>query len=339
MCRNKEEGGRRCPHETNPVAVAERNAKRREAYKLKKNSVKKLTPEAKTLLSNLAAPAPIAPEVEPVPVTVPQPKSWGATLPEFDDEDFQEAWEERVFWTHWTEIVSQSKQEMKILTKKQEDAIYGFTHQDYTWVNGGLFGKKVLFSLDRLEDDAFTGGGEASTKEMVERVNLMDAAFAKSPLRERIVYRGKGVNSPRFKQGDQTPDEYIKENYALGSEIVFDGYQSTSLDPTIAGSWAGEGGIIFEMKSRSGINVTSASHWQEESEVLLPRSSRWKVVSVRKNQIFRTNHIEKDYQQADGMTVIQMVEVGEDGKELTQRTVPEKFTIKDTENLTVPDWR
>lgn len=150
------------------------------------------------------------------------------------------------------------------LSNEQLEGLQDYTANDYDIVNGAL--KRGVF--DELPDD------------YQQLVHRMDEAFAMAPTVDepRMLYRGVRV-----------PDTWdpasiganLAEAYPPGTSLTFGAYLSTSLRPSVATSFSrGPGLVVFEMRSRSGINVQSLSDLPEEREVLLGRGSQWRVVDV-----------------------------------------------------------
>jgi hypothetical protein len=106
--------------------------------------------------------------------------------------------------------------------------------------------------------------------------------------------------------------------------MVFDGYQSSSLDPDIAtNNYAGNDGLLFEIKTAEGINATAVSEYAHESEVLLPRGARYTVVGIHKG-------INMGY--SNNLTVVQLVAITDEGA-ITDEThvhTPPPLTEKQT---------
>ena len=298
MCRNKEDGGRRCPHETNPVAVAERNAKRRAAYNDKKAAVS----HNSSITSKET-------------LTLSSPKDYG----------FQEANEVRMMNKTVAEQREESVLELKHLSRADTYGIRTFASSSYEWINQALYGHGNLLEPDDSSDEE-----DANSENLRKVVDSLDSAFMSAPLKERITYRGKSVELNQFSDGLSVLNKYVDEKYAIGSEVVFDGYQSTSANPVIASRYAGDNGIVFEMKSGSGLNITSKSDFDTEVEVLLPRATRWKIVGASKGEDYRTHDLHTRYGNPENtfqkMVIIQLVEVDQNGNQLTERIAPPPLT-------------
>jgi hypothetical protein len=288
MCRT---GGRRCPSHSNPEAVANRNARRRASYSQKQNSVAPYKQHGFTAPDGKEKAAPIS----------------------YDDQE------------------AASIVELQNLSQEERNSVNMFTSSNFNWINGSLFGKEdVLYSAESEGADVEMMGDISMEDEPLELdyptvdnvvtvVNTLDQAFMSAPAVERILYRGKGMSSSRF-NGDT--NAYVDKNYALGQEVVFDGYQSASLDPHVGNDYAGDSGIVFEMKTSSGLNAQSISDFSEEREILLPRQTRWKVVGVHKKAKYVTFSEEDQTQVEHKVTVVQMVEIDESGSALTERVAP-----------------
>jgi hypothetical protein len=292
MCRT---GGRRCPSSNDPTLVAARNARRREAYASRKV---------------VSAPA-------------------QAPLKSAEEYGFQPVIEKRQE-SDIAEMNKESKRELAELSADELGAVKIFTGPAHKWINNALFGRNnSIHDGDQLPEghsgrnevtfDTLDNVGNPSLQNLFKVVDKLDSALASHSSKERIVYRGKSSRSYRIQK--EGVSAYVDKNYSLGQEVVFDGYQSTSSSPMSALDFADySDGIIFEMKTVSGLNIISNSDMQEEQEILLPRQTRWKVVGVEKNIRYRAQF------DSDNMTVVQMVEIDETGKELKERQLPQPLT-------------
>jgi hypothetical protein len=298
MCRTKELGGRRCPAHTDPEKVAAYNAVRRQRYASRK-----------TVFANYGFTDPNKVEREPGMTSLAQRKA--------------------------------SVKVLAGLTQAQRNSIGLFTSNNYEWINGSLFGlQNFLYEPNtenyyysyRPKDIDLEGMEYKSTNDtipmptvdnVVTIVDTLDDAFQHTEPEEKILYRGKGQFSARF---NENVSKYVDDNYGIGQEIVFDGYQSASMHPGVGSDYAGEGGIVYELKTVSGLNAHSISHFEDEQEILLPRQTRWKVVGVHKDVIYAptVGSTGGFQEEAPTVTVVQMVEIDDDGNELKEhrKTAP-----------------
>lgn len=96
-----------------------------------------------------------------------------------------------------------------------------------------------------------------------------------------MVYRGKSVNAESVGGNLQ---RWVKQNYAKGREVNMKSYHSATTSKQVAyNQFAGgrtEDGVVFEMLTPEGINITARSKSPEEQEVLLPRDATYRVVST-----------------------------------------------------------
>lgn len=106
--------------------------------------------------------------------------------------------------------------------------------------------------------------------------------------------------------------KFVEENYTLGQEVKFDGYQSTTASPAVGAGYASGHGILFEIKTSSGLNASSISHYDMEQEVVLPRDSRYMVVGYHDSAKFKYSE-NGEYTGVTTLHVIQLVEITEEG--------------------------
>lgn len=172
-----------------------------------------------------------------------------------------------------------SEQELEKLTDEEKNSIKFFTSSAFANFNRTLFGKRKISKIEEV-------------KEFKNNVKNIDSGLAKNPSNlTRIVYRGVkptasaiGVDKDdTYKDKEEKINSYIDKNFEIGKTVDFKGYQSTSLDPQVATSWADKDGIVFEIMSPKGLNITSISQNAEETEVLMPRNTKYMIVGVQKS--------------------------------------------------------
>mgnify|MGYP000895840361 CR=1 FL=1 len=203
-----------------------------------------------------------------------------------------------------------------------------FTSTNYDWFNSILYGKNTklpkpdksykkfaeegygIFDEDNQEDayaSNFSIPPEYRTEETVQKIcSVLDDALSRGPKRQRILYRGKPGFSSIFNKAGGVSN-WVDQNMPLGKEVVFDGYQSASQSFDVACEYSGSSGLIYEILTPEGINVTNVSKYENEREVVLPRQARYVVVGVHKNV-----KCPGDY---EGMTtIVQLVAINEKGE-------------------------
>jgi hypothetical protein len=377
MCRPNTLGGRRCPSHSNPVAVANRNARRRAQYA--KSHGKTLQPETSHIGTVVNHSVPISSFGNIYKETNFHDKSGEQLLRKASDEhkpyqklnitsetytgelvDLKYINEKQISGVinytqldedsykefgfapietegdninlHGTmrseyEVAELSEPEIAVMSDDEKTALRMFTSNHYKTINRALYNTNEEYTpLSAEPDDKslhFQFGKEFNLYEtyydearfspsfMTELTENLDSAFTKSPGYQRTVYRGmSGYNaafrSPDYDSADGTEaTHWIKKNVKLGQEMVFDGYQSSSVDQSIALDYAsGDGGVVYEVITSTGINVTKISAYKNEMEVILPRSARYMVVGV--HQGVNIGH-------RKNMNVVQMVEINDQG--------------------------
>jgi hypothetical protein len=115
-------------------------------------------------------------------------------------------------------------------------------------------------------------------------VKHVDHGLEQMPLHDGKTYRG--IVTPS--EYDSSKD-YIDANFKVGQVVRDDAYLSTSKDRLLADTFSngsygygdeGERGIIIEVYSRQGRDISSLAVRQSEKEVLFPRSTRFVVDAV-----------------------------------------------------------
>jgi hypothetical protein len=238
-----------------------------------------------------------------------------------------------------SEYATISENELADLTIAEKKALMSFTGDEFRWINGALFANTedgvYLYSGDdeeygenneRYSNEPYSESRdipeyaemvdeEAKTPQhLKEVVALMDSAMAKAPQQQRTVYRGMSNFHSAFAQYQNIVSDYVDENLNIGQEVVFDGYQSTSVSPSSAANYAGNmDGLIFEMKTSSGLNVQDLSTYSEEQEVLLPRNTRFMVVGIQHPEEYSTEDKFYGWEDRQNMTIVQLVEIDDKG--------------------------
>ena len=396
MCRSTIDGGRRCPSHTDPVLIANRNARRRAKYaksssKVDKNtggfakivehaSTSSLIREHNIFKKTEESVTDLAPEqwfteyaANPENAFGVSSKMYGGYYAEMnyfsrvqnsgqidytklDDESykefgFQNPEEDRPSALSRNTLMRLSRKELKGATIGEVDALHLYTGNSYKWINGAMYSaskdasRKYLIegqdSVDHtkhheysiLIDEELSSyrnhqyvSTEMRTKaHFAEIVDNIDRGLEKTPNQQRILYRGMKVNHSAFK--NMGISDYVDGNYPLGQEVEFDGFQSASYSPGVGARYSDDDGLIFEIKTPSGVNVTGVSEFPNESEVLLPRNSRYMVVGVHKN-VERYGYKESHFTGSkQDVTVVQLVEITDNGyvKDETNFSHPPAF--------------
>lgn len=252
---------------------------------------------------------------------------------------FQEPSEQRKTELTLDDFKQLSKEELTDYPLGLQKALRYFTSGSFEWVNSALFEDRngtpmtdrdpekspyqpvftnAPHSADQPMPPSWTlGADENETPELFkEAVTKIDLAMANSHKQQRVLYRGMGPEHGAFL--DTSVEEYVNKNMSLGQEVVFDGYQSSTYAPNVAADYSGHGGLIFEVKTASGVNVTGVSAFPSEREVLLPRNTRYMVVGVHKGVEWSGSsrrNLSSSYitEERSGITLVQLVEITEDG--------------------------
>lgn len=142
----------------------------------------------------------------------------------------------------------------------------------------------------------------------------------KSPKKQRIVYRGI-VNESHIIQSSRDVDSWIKEHGQLGQTLTFNSYTSTTASVDRARSISGKdsSGMIFEILTPEGINVTSVSEYKDEKEILLPRNQTYVVVGHKT--------IVDEYGPEFNQKVVQLVAINSKGEVLDGTNADEPPSI------------
>lgn len=118
--------------------------------------------------------------------------------------------------------------------------------------------------------------GGSLTGQTGERIAAMDSAFRTvTPLPEGVtVFRGLGSTRLEWKVGNIVEDR---------------GFMSTTLSENLAKGWSSNKGALLEIRVPAGskaIQISGVSGISAEAELLLPRSSMLRIVSVTEERIY-----------------------------------------------------
>jgi hypothetical protein len=314
MCRTKELGGRRCPQHTDPVKHAAYNARRRELYAAQK-SITKNNDQA-SLESRF-----LGPDQRRKPAGEQEHLSFVK-----DTETYRDSLAEYEKTTY-----SNDYAEWRASPKKTDQwggspraALRHYTEMGYSDVRNYLNG----FSMEvyRDEDEAQKAGVEVKPQDnadMAGFVRMMDKviSLAPKPAEPRMLYRG--IDPPSTAMGKEA--EWLKEKFPIGGIVSQKSYMSTSLEPSIAaGSFSlTENSVVMEILSKEGaaLGVGQSTWGLQESEVVLPRDAKLKVVAVYQDVKYGYTKVTREM----------------DGEVLAEKDAEEKRTIIQVIHVTDED--
>jgi len=160
-----------------------------------------------------------------------------------------------------------------------------YTVEDYSMIN------EVLRDIEP-EDEI-----KISRTDVGEQIQSISSFLSDAPKFDGIVYRGMGFNLDR----ESSANEYYNfiDNIMKSDVITLKSFTSTSQDKDSASSFAGKtgkdfgkpGGILFEIKSKTGVALDGAAEFSSEREVLFDRNIKFKVVGYNIDSNTQTYHI------------------------------------------------
>ena len=358
MCRSHADGGRLCPSQTDPKLIANRNARRRAAYAKKKQikiESKSLSSQTATYKNPLMDKFTREELIERGYISAVQNTGvidyTKLNSKSYKDFGFQAPKEKRINKMPLDEIRGLSETEMSGWSTIERKAAKTFTSNAYKWINRALYNtnEDTPALTERLDeyvspynDELNPPGpknhanpndnlgptvvGSSRPEFFKEFTSHLDTALAQKTLGEqRILYRGMGPWHDAFNKYDADVSQYVDDNYSLGQEVKFDGYQSASYSVGIAANYAGNEGILFEIKSASGINVTNSSAFTREAEVIFPRDARYMIVGIHKNARFKFEDVSTENNlPREDVTIVQLIEITEQG------------SVRDSSNIEMP---
>jgi len=130
------------------------------------------------------------------------------------------------------------------------------------------------------------------------------------------------VKSQRCSWTQGGVDNWLADHGQLGQTISFSSYTSTSSCISVARNMSGNdsSGMLFEILTPEGVNVTSVSEYRSEREVLLPRNQTYVVVGHK--EIVN----DEDYPEYN-QKVVQLVAINSKGEVLDGTNADEPPSI------------
>lgn len=222
-------------------------------------------------------------------------------------------------YTNFTNYLELSRKELTDMDKDDKAALRYFTSDNYKWLNKSLFNKETVKNKKKADYDGYKSFNDFrdATDYNIDHQNIdsikkitkaLDKALSKGPKKQRVVYRGVNSYAPMY-EGKEAAD-WVSENYEVGKEVVFDGYQSSSANVGPALNFSSHNGIIYEILTPEGANVSSVSEYDTESEVTLPRGQRYTVSSIHKKDI------DTGYMTYNNVSIVRLVAVNSKGEVL-----------------------
>lgn len=260
-------------------------------------------------------------------------QEWIERTSDWSSHGFQKLHETRS-GAYYTDYDRLSRDDLKTFTVDEKQTFKFYSSNNFKWVNSYLYdsGNHMpegdsndrsiydikIESLSQQEVEANPTQYQAK-----EAIKALDKALLHTADEARILYRGQSVAGDHLK--GKTAAEvhaYVDATYKIGHEVEMKGYTSatpsalTALRYSITEDNMGgkPEGLLFEMKTKKGVNITSASLYAREAETLIPRDTKWKVVAVHKSKIIKAESVNmavpsiKSKNQSK-VTLIQLVEV------------------------------
>ncbi len=165
-------------------------------------------------------------------------------------------------WNEVKKAITKGEETIKNLTKKERDSVEDYSDAGYTGINNILRGNVEILKENYTEQEI-----EFYKKD----IKQIDSAIKKVGKYEKPITVLRGVSAKRFDL----------DKLKAGSEMVLDGFQSTSISEDAAENFS-KGGLILRIKTSEGLFLNGAAQWKTEQEILLPRDRKYKIINVRK---------------------------------------------------------
>jgi hypothetical protein len=170
-----------------------------------------------------------------------------------------------------------------------EDYIATWRNPNYK-ASGFFISKNPEFSEDYnvLTINAYTGNAYQVNRKIFENtLNDVDRQYVKNldkALEALPKFKGTTFRGIRDPQG--TKLENIRKS--VGGTLEWVAFSSTSKDIGRAEKFAGPGGIIFNIKGKSGRDVIKYSSLDYEQEVLFKRNTKFKINKIIGRTVYLT---------------------------------------------------
>jgi len=248
------------------------------------------------------------------------------------------------------EFKEMSRSEVKDFTSDESTVVREFSVSTYEWLNDALYQKEVAKGVgtkaknfaEKLESANYSKS-ERTFKALTETVEKMDGALSKGPKKQRTLYRGVASYASLFnsKSGTKSVSDWVDENLEIGKEIKFDGYQSATPKPQAMGSFLSNKGLMYEIITPEGVNISSNSSFAKEYEVTLPRDAKYTVVSINKNVDVQHGDDKYSHSISKDVTVVRLIATNSKGEILdgTNSDTPAPLKNKDFKKIdTKTEW-
>jgi hypothetical protein len=282
MCRSKELGGRRCPAHTDPQKIAAYNTVRRQRYAAQKQINGEDRPDETFVLKadEEYGFSPFKENRATFLLDSVEGQQWLK-----DADMFAEAvgaTEEGANLKPWQYRVD------------MQTSLRAYTQYEYSNIKSYLHGQNMNGNLETIEPVPME---DDQVKYTVEKMHLIDEALehAAAPESERALYRGMRV--PNWVDSDQIKP-WIHENFPVGGVVSQKSFMSTSMNPTLTvgmfsvaktpngrDSKDSDRSVVIEIMSKQGapLGELLSEHGNDETEILMPRDAKFRVVSVHED--------------------------------------------------------
>ena len=192
------------------------------------------------------------------------------------------------------------------LELEEREAVLDYTTGGYRELNGRLWRDLELSpeqaALARRLDSTIAKAGDLPEPAVVWHGTKV------GPTLDSLGAEGVGLSrEAREELLERRLADWAEETYAVGSEITFPGFTSTSLrsDAALDASLSTSSpGIVFEIVATRGAYVQPVTRFDDEWEILLARGSRFRVVNVIRRATF-----ERDSGATPARTVVQVIQI------------------------------
>jgi hypothetical protein len=254
------------------------------------------------------------------------------------------------------EHVEQSQKKLRSLKAHEKIALAGYTGHCAKICNNLLAGRGYEYWEEAPAwRTVFTEPNEfVNREELVDYMKTMDHVVQRRQKNQQVLYRGVPIYASMHEEIEETlgrkldPEdidglvEGLGKYYHAGRILNFPTYLSTTMAADVAVDLAQEKshvfqpnpgkdddrvrGVMFEMRTNAGLDITGVTQYDFEREVLLPRDTYFKVVNVYlrpenydtiSNDLYHDDiKIGQDITYKNLAAVVQVVEVDRQGKEI-----------------------
>lgn len=186
------------------------------------------------------------------------------------------------------------------LTDEEREVLADYARWDSSETNRYFHHKIFRNAIDNFVDAAYPLNykDKAATPEellslfkthrdrLLRRIEVLDKVGERNVFEKPVVlYSGMRFSSENMVNPDDDPNDFVSDNFKVGSTYQHTSYMSSSTNPAVGAFFSNTGSlsVVFEVLTKQGTPLKPFAHIGWEDEVLLSRNNEYTVVNVVKN--------------------------------------------------------